>query len=193
MRRNFQRIDDNEKIATILKKTRIGRLATTGSDGYPYVTPLNYVYWNGAIYFHCARNGEKLSNIERDNRVCFEVDIPLSYLGTDYDPEKPPCAVSQIYQSVIIRGRGEVVEEISEKVGALNALMATHENAAEFNAISEKMKGVALCLVVAVRIEKISAKENLFQNRSVDDKKKICGYLKKRGLPGDDMASKLIF
>ena len=80
MRRKHSEITDPLAIEDILRTATIGRMATVGRDGYPYITPVNFVYHGGDIYFHCAPEGEKLDNIARDSRVCFEVDIPLSYL-----------------------------------------------------------------------------------------------------------------
>lgn len=105
MRRKQCLVTDPEIITAILNRCTVGRLATVGSDGYPYITPVNYVYWQGSIYFHCALKGEKVDNIAREPKVCFEIDIPLSYLDTGFDPSRPVCQVHQFYHSVIIRGR----------------------------------------------------------------------------------------
>ena len=37
----------------------------------PYVIPLNFAYAEGALWFHCAREGTKLDLIRRDPRVGF--------------------------------------------------------------------------------------------------------------------------
>jgi len=34
-----------------------GRLATCDHAGQPYITPLNYLYHEGKIYFHCKLTG----------------------------------------------------------------------------------------------------------------------------------------
>ena len=138
MRRKQCEITDPEKIREILTRCTVGRLATSGRDGYPYITPVNYVYHNDSIYFHCAHQGEKIDNILADNRVCFEVDIPLAYLDLAFDPTRPPCQVHQFYHCVIIRGRAEIVEDPVEKVAALNALMASHERRPDFTADHER-------------------------------------------------------
>ncbi len=192
MRRSQCEVKEKDKVEDILGRCRIGRLATIGADGYPYVTPLNYVYWNGAVYFHCARKGEKLDNIAADARVCFEVDIPLAYKGTDCDPDSPACNVHQFYHSVIIRGRAEVIDDASEKVAALNALMAVHEGVAGFNRITAADPEVAACHVVAVRIERMTGKSDLAQKKNAADKERIRSYLEKRGLTGDLEAAGLI-
>jgi hypothetical protein len=192
MRRKQNEITEKTEIEAILLKARVGRLATLGEDGYPYITPVNYVYWQGCIYFHCSTQGEKLDNIRRHEKVCFEIDVPLAYLDTAYDPALPVCDVGQFYQSVIIRGQAQIVEEMAEKVGALNALMASHENDARFAAISAKTPAVKFCTVVVVRPLFLSAKANLAQKKSAAEKEKIRAYLHQRNLPGDREAAALI-
>ena len=192
MRRKQCAITDQEKIREILNRSRVGRLATTGRDGYPYITPVNYVYHQDSIYFHCAHKGEKVDNILADDRVCFEVDIPLAYLDLAFDPSRPPCQVHQFYHCVIIRGRACIIEDPQEKLAALNALMAAHEQRPGFAAITSDTPAVALCTVVAVRVENLSCKSDLAQKKSDDERQRIGAYLKGRGLPGDDEAAGLM-
>ncbi len=192
MKRSQCEVTDSDTIEAVLTRCTIGRLATFGGDGYPYITPLNYVYYQGSVYFHCARSGEKIDNIRRYPKVCFEVDIPLAYLDLAFDPTRPPCQVHQFYHSVIIRGRAELVEKTDEKVAALNALMASHEKHPDFSAITPDDPAVAICAVVAVRIESISAKSDLAQKKSDAEKTRIAKYLEQRGLPGDAEAAMLI-
>ncbi len=60
-----------EQSETILAAEEQGVLATIGQDGYPYAVPLNYVYFQGAVYFHCAMSGHKLDNISFNPKVSF--------------------------------------------------------------------------------------------------------------------------
>lgn len=189
MRRKQCLVTDQEEITAILQRCLVGRMATIGSDGYPYITPVNYVYWRGSIYFHCARKGEKLDNILRNPKVCFEVDIPLAYLDTGFDTTAPACHVHQFYHSVIIRGVAELVEDIEEKVGALNALMASHEKRENYSAITAEAEGVAICAVVAVRVQSLSAKSDLAQKKDPAARNRIADYLEQRNLPGDQEAA----
>lgn len=192
MRRKQFEITDKSEIKNILARARVGRLATIGQDGYPYITPVNYVFWRETILFHCSLLGEKLDNIRRNARVCFEVDIPLAYLDTGFDRTMPACGVTQFYQSVIIRGRAEIIESDEEKVAALNALMASHENNPSFSAITLTTPAVKSCAVVAVRIDSLSAKANLAQKKTADEREKIRDYLLQRDLPGDRQSADLI-
>ncbi|MDR3629724.1 MAG: pyridoxamine 5'-phosphate oxidase family protein [Desulfocapsaceae bacterium] len=192
MRRRQSAITDQMTVRRLLVRCRVGRLASTGRDGYPYITPVNYVFFQDAIYFHCARQGEKLDNILADSRVCFEIDIPLAYLDLAFDPVRPPCQVHQFYHCIIIRGRAEIVEDLTEKVAALNALMAVHEGQPDFAAITADAQAVGLCAVIAVRIERLSCKSDLAQKKSPEERRRIADYLRERGLPGDEEAARLL-
>ncbi|MGE5429887.1 MAG: pyridoxamine 5'-phosphate oxidase family protein [Syntrophomonadaceae bacterium] len=55
----------------IIRKGDYGVLSTTSVDGYPYGVPMSYWYKDDAIYFHCAKDGHKLDNINADSRVSF--------------------------------------------------------------------------------------------------------------------------
>jgi len=193
MRRKQCLVTDPEAITEILQRCTVGRLATIGVDGYPYITPVNYVFWSGSVYFHCARKGEKTDNILRNPKVCFEVDIPLAYLDTQFNPSQPACQVHQFYHSVIIRGKAEIVEDLQEKVGALNGLMASHEKKEGYSAITIETEAVASCSVVAVRVESLSAKSDLAQKKDDATRQRIAEYLEQRNLPGDGEAARSIY
>ena len=75
----FRKIRRKEKQLTtddcqeILKAAEYGTIATMGEDGYPYAVPVNFIYHNGSIYFHCAKEGHKLENIQYCPNVSFNV------------------------------------------------------------------------------------------------------------------------
>jgi len=185
MRRSQCEVTDPAEIERILESTNIGRMATIGADGYPYVTPVNFVFFQGCIYFHCAPMGEKLDNIKRDSRVCFEVDSPLAYLDIGFDPSRPTCHLHQFYHCVIIRGAASLVGDVSLKVDALNALIRKHEAAAAFVPVSAETPQVKACEVVEVRPEIMTAKSDLAQGKGEEFRMRIARYLAGRGLPGD--------
>lgn len=109
MFREMRRKDRELKLSEaseILTKVEYGILSTIGEDGYPYGIPVNYVYYNDIIGFHCATEGHKLENLKYENRVSFTVvgdTCPL--------PEK----FSTNYESVIVFGRAEEASEYEKK------------------------------------------------------------------------------
>ena len=185
MRRKHCEITDPQDIQRILSSTTIGRLATNGADGYPYITPVNFVCHEGNIYFHCASKGEKLDNLQRDPKVCFEIDIPLAYIDAGFDLHKRICHLHQYYHSVIIRGKASVVPEGPLKVTALNALVTKHERGTGHELVNEEMPGYSSCEVIEIGPVSMSAKSDLGQKKSPDERLAIAKYLKNRNWPGD--------
>ena len=95
MRRSDRALTEEEN-KTILANGEYGVLSTVGANGYPYGTPVHYVYRNGKIYFHCADGaGHKLDNLNFCTNVCFTVIGESQVL-----PEK----FATKYQSVIVFG-----------------------------------------------------------------------------------------
>lgn len=70
MRRKERQIEIIEA-EEILKNGEYGVLSTNGENGYSYGTPLSYVYFNNSVYFHCALEGQKLENINYNNKISF--------------------------------------------------------------------------------------------------------------------------
>ncbi|MEW6672480.1 MAG: pyridoxamine 5'-phosphate oxidase family protein [Thermodesulfobacteriota bacterium] len=181
MRRRHSEVTDPAKIEAILASATIGRLATVGADGYPYITPVNFVYYKGNIYFHCAPEGEKLDNIARDPKVCFQVDTPLAYLDRGYSLSRNSssvCGLHQFYHCVIIRGEARDVPDGSLKIEALNELIAKHEQHHDFEKVHGDLPAYRACKVIEIRPEKISAKSELHQKKSAEERLAMAKYLK---------------
>lgn len=185
MRRRQSEVTDPTEIERILSSTTIGRMATVGRDGYPYITPVNFVFFRGNIYFHCAPQGEKLDNLVRDPRVCFEVDIPLSYLNMESYPGRPICQLHQFYHCVIIRGTASVVEDEATRVAALNELVARHEKRDDVEKVGAEMPGFKACRVIEIKPLSTTAKSDLGQKIPEEMRSAVAAYFAGRNQPGD--------
>jgi uncharacterized protein len=140
----------------VLAKCRVGRLGTICKEGSPMVKPLNYVYFDGSIYFHSAREGEKMDDIGRDNRVCFEVDLPIAYVqGT----QENPCKAAYRYQSVIISGLAAIVQNEAERIRALEALMEKYQPEGDYGPFRHEK--LALTAIVRIDVSEMTGKEDL--------------------------------
>ena len=184
MRRNQSEVTDPVKIEAVLSASNIGRMATFGADGYPYITPVNFVFYEEAIFFHCAPKGEKLDNLAANPMVCFEVDIPLAYMDSGFT-NATGCNVHQLYHCVIIRGKAAMVDDVDLKTRSLNALMAKHEPGWDLNSITPDLPLFKACEVVRIEIDNISAKSDLVQKMPPEEQARLANYLKNRDLPGD--------
>jgi len=159
MRVSRKKIEDNAVIAGLLEESPVGRLATIGGDGYPMVKPVNFVYSQGRIYFHSAREGEKIEDIKSDGRVCFEIDLPIACArGTG-----SPCETGYLYRSLIIKGKAAIVEELEERISALKALMEKYRPEGGYGPFPEDK--LALTAVIRVDIEEMTGKEDLGKGR----------------------------
>ena len=138
-----------------MESAHVGRLGTITSEGWPMIKPLNFVYLEGRIYFHSAMEGEKVDDIKRDPKVCFEVDLPIALVKAD----KNPCRAEYLYRSVIAKGIAYIVNDNKEKLDALKGLMIKYQpkdGHGEF--LEDKLK---ITLVVRIDIEEMIGKEDL--------------------------------
>lgn len=105
-----------EQISELLERAQVGRLGTLSKEGYPYVVPMHFVYFNTKIYLHGLPMGEKIDNIKYNSHVCFEVDEMLSLLDEGVENV---CDVNSAFNSIIIQGHASIVEDFDEKNEAL--------------------------------------------------------------------------
>jgi nitroimidazol reductase NimA-like FMN-containing flavoprotein (pyridoxamine 5'-phosphate oxidase superfamily) len=156
MRKGKKEIKDRAVIIDLLDRCPVGRLGTNGQDGWPMVKPLNFVYREGRIYFHTAKEGEKIEDIKRDSRVCFEADLPIAYVkGSAMNP----CKAEFLYRSVIIKGRASLVESPEERIVALSALMKKYQPGGGYGDFREEK--LSITGVVRIDIEEMAGKEDL--------------------------------
>ena len=150
MRRKRQQLTEAECIK-ILKKNTSGVLAVLGDDGYPYAVPLSYVYDNGSVYFHCAKNGHKHDAIKTCDKVSFcvidqDLVVPQEY--TTY------------FRSVILFGRASFLvdeDEIRSSIEKLAIKYHPDDNKDNRDSAIEK-EYKALCMVI-IQIEHMSGKQ----------------------------------
>jgi len=75
----------DEELEQFLTENQYGRLATANLAAEPHITPLGYVYHDGAIWFHALRGGRRDRDLEENPKVAFLVDDGL---GPEYDYTK---------------------------------------------------------------------------------------------------------
>jgi nitroimidazol reductase NimA-like FMN-containing flavoprotein (pyridoxamine 5'-phosphate oxidase superfamily) len=63
-----------EELDDFLRTNRWGRLATASLELEPHITPLGYVWHEGAVWFHALRAGRRGRDIEANPKVAFLVD-----------------------------------------------------------------------------------------------------------------------
>ena len=71
--RRIKQTASQEECIALLESAPRGVLAVHGENGYPYGLPVNFVYLDGRIYFHCAKEGHKLDAIRANDKVSFTI------------------------------------------------------------------------------------------------------------------------
>jgi nitroimidazol reductase NimA-like FMN-containing flavoprotein (pyridoxamine 5'-phosphate oxidase superfamily) len=98
LRRKDRALKEDEALE-ILAKSNYGVLCVFDGN-YPYGIPVNYVYEDGLIYIHSAKEGHKIESIRSFDRVCFTV------VGSSQVMEN---GFSTKYESVVVFGTAGIL------------------------------------------------------------------------------------
>lgn len=108
-----------------LRGQMTAHVGTVDANGWPYVLPLVYIYEGGdLLYLHTgAHQGEFLTNVQRDARICVEV----SEIGPLHKGKRFACDSALVYTSVVTFGTVRILYHDREKKSwFLDRLLAKH-------------------------------------------------------------------
>lgn len=147
MRRSKQQLS-REVCVDILQNEPRGVLAVLGDEGYPYTVPLDFVYEDGVIYFHCAKSGHKLDAVRGCDKASFCVIDKGEKSGEDW---------SYFFNSVVCFGRVKILSEkkdIIKKAALLGKKYYPDQSEAE----QEALKFADKMYILALSVEHMSGK-----------------------------------
>jgi len=145
MRRNDKEMS-KEKTLELLIRGEDGILGTISDNGYPYTVVVNYVFLNNKIYFHCAKEGHKLDNIKRNEKVSFTVYDIVEVVG-----EK----LTTLYESLVVFGRAKVIDANRE---VLLALVNKYSNLDQDKILKMIDNEINITSLVEIEIDHITGK-----------------------------------
>lgn len=154
MKREMRRIKQllsEEKTVDIMKRNTAGVLALLDDDDYPYAVPISYVYSDGKVYMHSARQGHKVDAVRNHEKASFCVIDKDRIVPEEY---------TTYFRSAIAFGKVRLVEDGEEKKKAAELLGRkyypgdTMENLIKVIDEAEKR-----FLVIALDIEHMTGKE----------------------------------
>jgi uncharacterized protein len=196
MRRNEFNVENQEEIGAFLQEMSFGYLATAGEDGWPHLTPLNYVYLNGSIYFHGSHKGSKMEEIAASGKAAFAVAKEYAIVPSYFSDPVMACPATALFKSVHIRGLAEKVSDTEEKAAVLNALMEKLQPEGGYDPITaddpryqRELKAVA---VVRLSVQEMTAKFKFGQNLDESRRSSIMGQLRERNRPDDAETAELM-
>lgn len=138
-------------VEDILRRGSSGVLAVLGDDAYPYAVPLSYVYADGKLYFHGAKEGHKIDAIRQHAKASFCVIDQDAVVPEEY---------TTYFRSVIAFGRMRILETDAEKRVAIEkpaVKYAPHDTAENRHAAIQR-EWAPLCML-EMTIDHLSGKE----------------------------------
>src|SRR5918996_4264210 len=173
-----------------LNSQPVGRIASLDGNGYPQVIPMNFVYYDGAIYMHSHRFGEKLDNIRRNPNVGFEVDQHVCFLPSYYFHPTDASQADTLYISVVIKGTAYIVEDNEEKSQALNSLMKKYQKEGKYKILDPSMPSVHEVTVIKIVPKEMRGKYKIGQHWAPAYRLKMARYIIER--EGKDQAKAIL-
>lgn len=85
-----------EEIEEVLALDVPARLATIDVDGYPRITPIWFVWENGAFYMTSVEDKVQLRNLQRDPRATICVDVEGADSDEGYRPNRQVKAKGKV-------------------------------------------------------------------------------------------------
>ncbi len=155
MRHPERELKNRETIQVMLEQSPVGRIATINRQGIPVIKPVNFLFYDGKIYIHSSKKGEKIGDIRRGSPVCFEIDEPIAFVTA----KGPACKASYYYRSIIAKGKATLMNKRDKKLEILERMMAKYQPEGGYEAITEEV--LEKTAVIEISIEKITGKENL--------------------------------
>ena len=177
------KIKSKEKIIEFLDSERIGRISTIDENGFSFIAPMNFVYFQDVIYIHGFPRGEKYSNIERNPKCGFEVDKELAFLPSYFfEPPTDASLTDTLYISVVIKGMAEPVTDTKEKALALNALMKKNQTEGGYEKLTPDMATVRGVKLLKIIPDVMTGKYKLGRYWSDEEKLRIATRLVERSV-----------
>lgn len=114
MRRIEKEISNREELIGILKSGKY-TIISLCKENEPYIITLSYGYDESkhALYFHCAKEGQKIDFIKANPHIC----------GTVIEDNGYEDGCGQAFRSIVFRGKMVIVEALDEKKKGLDILI----------------------------------------------------------------------
>lgn len=150
--RRKDRLRTQEEARAIMESCDFAVLSTTDNENMPYGVPVSVVLEENHLYFHCAKAGRKLENIQQNPHVCLTFAKLRLVDGENFTTR---------YESVIAEGTAAIIEEETEKCNALQLLCRRYTQHGDEEIDAYIQHYFAQTGVVRIDLESISAKANI--------------------------------
>ena len=185
-------IKSYEKIKEFLNEEHIGRMSSIDVNGFPQISPMNFVFLNDAVYMHSHVKGEKLDNISKNNKVGFETDRELEFLPSYFEDPCDASLADTLYISVVIKGIASLVSDRDEKTLALNGLMEKYQPEGHYDPLQSDMRVLDAVSVIKVTPQILHGKYKIGQNMNSNDRMDLAQKILKKNSPTAKITLKIM-
>ncbi|HWS24877.1 MAG TPA: pyridoxamine 5'-phosphate oxidase family protein [Anaerolineales bacterium] len=148
-------VEDIESIYAILDKALVCHVGIV-EGGVPYVIPHNFGRLGDELVMHGALGGRLMKHIASGELVCVEVTLLDSLVLA-----RSMFMHSVNYRSVMVFGRGRLIETDSEKLQALKAISDQLMPGRWEECRQPNQKELNATKVIGIKIESVTAKVNI--------------------------------
>lgn len=135
----------------VLKNAVYATVAMVGGDGKPYCVPVNAVWSDGALYFHCAGVGEKWEILKNEPYVCLTAVSHARIMSEHYDTA---------YDCAMVKGRARVITDEAGRNAAMRLIVEALAPE-EMDRLDEHMlRRMGATRIVKIVPEEITGKQN---------------------------------
>lgn len=145
----------------VADKCEYAVLSMTDVHNAPYCVPISIVRVRQTVYFHCAKEGEKIDCLRANPQVC------LACVG---DTHRMPNIFTTEFESAILRGTASEVTDAQEKIAALKYLCERHTPTNMANFDSEVASSLDRTAVWKIEIESITGKRKKYDENGKEMK-----------------------
>ncbi len=152
MRRSEKEVTNRDEIIDIIERGEICRIGFC-DEGVPYIVPMNYGYSDGRLYFHSAKTGRKIELLQKNNRVCFEIEVDTKIVRKEH-----ACSWQMKYRSVMGYGKLLVVDDPSKTRTGLSVIMNHYLKKEDWSFADESVDKV---VVLQLEIDEMTGKQSI--------------------------------
>lgn len=148
MRRTDREKDSNFALE-VIDCSSYATMATINADGSPYCIGISVARSENFLYFHCAKEGQKVENLRRNPKVCL-------FFTRNVNPTKFTCE----YDSAVVTGLAHEVTAFEEKVFAMK-LICQHFTPDYIDNFDRSMSASREKIMIwQIKIDSMSGKQN---------------------------------
>lgn len=183
MRRKDREMDREFGIE-VIDKSKYGVLSMIAEGDEPYGLPLSIVRDGEYLYFHSAMDGRKVKTFVKNPNVSVvfvgEIRIPENYTEEELreiaeDRSKAALLISKVftteYESAVVKGRVELVEDEQEKIRAMRLICEKHTPTKMDYFDMAIGAGLKRTNIYRIEMEEIKAKRKKYDTRGKEIKR----------------------